>query len=67
MALSVLAHGGVAGAVLEAAGLLVALGAISFLVWRSTKGKIDEYDGTRERLPVDPKRGDLRAQPDERK
>ncbi len=53
MGLALLAHGGTAGAIAEAAAILVALAALSFFVWRSTRKKIDEYDAARERVERD--------------
>ena len=41
---TLLAHGGMAGAIAEGIGVLLGLAALSYFVWRSTKGKIDEYD-----------------------
>ena len=45
--MSVLAHGGIPGLIAETASVLIALVALAVLVWRSTKGKIDEYDPSR--------------------
>jgi hypothetical protein len=53
MALALLAHGGTAGALAEGAGVLLGLAALSVLVWRSTRKKIEEYEPAREPVEED--------------
>ena len=42
--MAVLAHGGIPGVIAEGAAVFVGLVGLSLLVWRSTRGKIEEYD-----------------------
>ena len=56
--MAALAHGGIAGLIAEGAAVLVGLVGLSLLVWRSTRGKIDEYNpGRRASEPGRDERG----------